>query len=414
MSRARVWAIPAAWVIGAALLAQLLVWTDQRLPSLDFAISPPTALSILAAITSGMIAFTGIVFSMMLLLVQFSSTAYSPRVAIYLLDDPVVLNALGAFAGTFVFSLVSMVWVDPAGSGQVPTITVLVTVLAVLFSVAMFIVLLRRVAGLRVGAVLAGVADRGRRAIDELLPARLTNADQVELVEIDDLPEITQVVKHRGAPGVLGRVDTAALVRIAGRIDGLVELVVSVGDAMASGEVVARVRGAKRHAPNVVLRRTLVITVERTIEQDPKYAIRLLVDIAIRALSPAVNDPTTAVMAVDQIEDMLRRIAGRKLDQGHVRENGRLRLVFPTPSWEDLVALATDEIRIYGAASVQVMRRLLAMLAELLGEVPEFRRGPLLDRQARVLRSIDRNFEDPDDRAEASQADTQGLGLSRG
>ncbi|HEX2367603.1 MAG TPA: DUF2254 family protein [Acidimicrobiia bacterium] len=195
---------------------------------------------------------------------------------------------------------------------------------------------------------------------------------------------------------------------------GLVELVVSVGDAMASGDVVARVRRATRQAPNVLLRRALVITVERTIEQDPKYAIRLLVDIAIRALSPAVNDPTTAVLAIDHIEDMLHRIAGRKLEQGHVREDGRLQLVFPTPSWEDLVALATDEIRIYGARSVQVMRRLLAMLAVLLGEVPELRRGPLVDRQARVRRAIDRNFEDPDDRAEASQADTQGLGLSRG
>jgi uncharacterized membrane protein len=414
VSRARVWAIPATWVVGAALLAQVLVLADRRLPALGFVMPPSTALSTLGAITSGMIAFTGIVFSMMLLLVQFSSTAYSPRVAIYLLDDPVVLNALGAFAGTFVFSLVSMVWVDPAGTGQVPTITVLVAVVAVLVSVAMFIVLLRRVAGLRVGAVLAGVANRGRRAIDELLPARLTNADEAERVEVDDLPEVTQVIKHRGSPGVLARADTAALVRIAGRIDGLVELVVSVGDAMASGEVVARVRGATRQAPNVLLRRALVITVERTIEQDPKYAIRLLVDIAIRALSPAVNDPTTAVMAIDHIEDMLRRIAGRRLEQGHVRADGRLRLVFPTPSWEDLVALATDEIRIYGARSVQVMRRLLAMLAELLLEVPEFRRGPLVDRQARVRRAIDRNFEDPDDRAEASQADTQGLGLSRG
>jgi uncharacterized membrane protein len=134
---------------------------------------------------------------------------------------------------------------------------------------------------------------------------------------------------------------------------GLVELVVSVGDAMASGDVVARVRRATRQAPNVLLRRALVITVERTIEQDPKYAIRLLVDIAIRALSPAVNDPTTAVLAIDHIEDMLRRIAGRKLEQGHVREDGRLQLVFPTPSWEDLVDLATDEIRIYGARSVR-------------------------------------------------------------
>jgi uncharacterized membrane protein len=360
-----------------------------------------------------MIAFTGIVFSMMLLLVQFSSTAYSPRVAIYLLDDPVVLNALGAFAGTFVFSLVSMVWVDPGGSGRVPTVTVLVTVIAVLVSVAMFIVLLRRVAGLRVGAVLASVADRGRRAIDELLPTRLTASDEVELVETVTLPEVTQMVKHRGAPGVLARVDAPALVRIANRVDGMVELVVSVGDAMGSGEVVARVRGATRPAPNWLLRRALVMSVERTVEQDPKYAIRLLVDIAIRALSPAVNDPTTAVMAIDHIEDMLRRIAARKLERGHILDGGQLRLVFPTPSWDDLVALATDEIRMYGAASVQVMRRLLAMLAELLGEVPESRRAPLLDRQERVYRTIERSFEDPDDRADASQSDTQGLGLSR-
>jgi uncharacterized membrane protein len=400
-------------VAGAAVLANLLVLMDRRIPSLEFLVSPSTALSTLGAITAGMIAFTGIVFSMMLLLVQFSSTAYSPRVAIYMLDDPVVLNALGAFAGTFVFSLISMIWVDPVGSGRVPTVTVVVSVVAVLMSVAMFIVLLRRVASLRVGAVLSAVADRGRRAINELLPARLTEADEMEWVMADDMPEITQEVKHRGSPGVLARVDTAALVRTAVRVDGVVELVVSVGDAIASGEVVARVRGAKRHAPNRVLRGALVITVERTIEQDPKYAIRLLVDIAIRALSPAVNDPTTTVMAIDHIEDILRRMAGRKLELGHVLEGGRLRLVFPTPSWDDLVALATDEIRIYGAKSVQVMRRLLAMLAQLLDEVPESRRAPLFDRQARVRRAIERNFEDPEDRADAGQADTQGLGVSR-
>ena len=105
---------------------------------------------------------------------------------------------------------------------------------------------------------------------------------------------------------------------------------------------------------------------QRTFEQDPKYPIRLLVDIAIKALSPAINDPTTAVQTIDQIEDLLRRLGGRQLDAGRVRDDKNdLRLVFPVPNWEDYLILAFDEIRLYGATSVQVMRRLRSALVGL-------------------------------------------------
>ena|SRR6516225_5665845 len=98
---------------------------------------------------------------------------------------------------------------------------------------------------------------------------------------------------------------------------------------------------------------------ERTFEQDPKYAIRPLVDIAIKALSPAINDPTTAVQALNQIEDLLLRLGRRELELGNFRDrDGQLRLIVPYPAWEDFLRLAFDEIASYGAQSVQVMRRM--------------------------------------------------------
>jgi uncharacterized membrane protein len=92
---------------------------------------------------------------------------------------------------------------------------------------------------------------------------------------------------------------------------------------------------------------------ERTFEQDPKYPIRILVDIAIKALSPAINDPTTAVQTIDQIEDLLRRLGECDLDAGYASDaNGIVRLIFPMPTWEDYLTLAFDEIRQYGVTSV--------------------------------------------------------------
>ena len=153
----------------------------------------------------------------------------------------------------------------------------------------------------------------------------------------------------------------------------------------------------------------------RSFEQDPKYAIRLLVDIPIRALSPAVNDPTTAVQALDQIEDLLRRLGCRQLEAGYPRDAaGKIRVIFPVPTWQDYLALAFDEIRLCGAASIQVDRRLREALVGL-GETVA-----VDERRAAVQQYLDHlNLEirqssfDDQDRAAAQQEDRQGLGLSR-
>ena len=117
---------------------------------------------------------------------------------------------------------------------------------------------------------------------------------------------------------------------------------------------------------------------ERTIEQDPAFAMRIVVDTAIRALSPAVNDPTTAVQGLDVLEVLVRELAGRDLEASLARDAaGDVRLVWRSPSWEDVLDLAFDEIRHYGAGSIQISRRLRAVLEDLLASTPEPRHAAI-------------------------------------
>ena len=150
-------------------------------------------------------------------------------------------------------------------------------------------------------------------------------------------------------------------------------------------------------------------------EQDPTFVFRILVDIASKGLSPAINDPTTAVLAVDQIHHLLRNLGTRHLDEGRLRDaSGQVRLVYRTPDWDDFVELAVTEIRHFGGQSIQVARRLRAMLENLIQTLPESR-GALLRQELAIMhRSAERPFTEPEDRALAEISDLQGVGGSQG
>lgn len=175
------------------------------------------------------------------------------------------------------------------------------------------------------------------------------------------------------------------------------------------------VYGTRTPIPEPALLDGIVLAPERTFEQDPKYPLRLLVDTAIMALSPAVNDPTTAVQAIDQIQDLLHRLGGRILGAGFVRDaQGDLRVVFPMPTWEEYLALAFDEIRLYGADSIQVLRRLRAALIDLATSVADpTRAGAVREYLKHVNAMVERSSHDVFDKAHALQADPQGLGNTR-
>jgi uncharacterized membrane protein len=152
---------------------------------------------------------------------------------------------------------------------------------------------------------------------------------------------------------------------------------------------------------------------ERTLEQDPAFAFRIMVDIAARALSPAVNDPTTAVLALDQIHRLLRHAGQKQLDPGRVCDGGaRLRLVYPTPQWDDFVALAVIEIRLFGAGNIQVPRRLRAMLEHLIAVLPEVRAEALRRELATLHDAVEHAYPESADRPRAEVGDRQGIGGS--
>ena len=154
---------------------------------------------------------------------------------------------------------------------------------------------------------------------------------------------------------------------------------------------------------------------ERTLEQDPMFAFRIIVDIALKALSPAINDPTTAVLALDQVHRLLRLVGKRKL-RGEVLldDDGQPRVIFRTPNWEDYVHVACSEIRACGADNLQIARRMRAMLENLQSTLPEHRRAALETELNLLDWAIETHFERPEELALARVADSQGLGGSSG
>jgi uncharacterized membrane protein len=205
--------------------------------------------------------------------------------------------------------------------------------------------------------------------------------------------------------------DLKGLLSLAEASNCLIELVPEAGNFIAAGDPLFRIYDGGDNLIISKLRNSVAIGLERNLEQDPMFAFRIIVDIASRALSPAVNDPTTAVLAIDQIHHLLRDIGSRYLADGQEKDSqGRARLIYRTPDWNDFVLLGTTEIRQYGRDSIQVQRRLRAMLEDLIETLPE-RRVPILHRELSLLATLSkRAFPDLNDQTLAESGDLQGIG----
>jgi uncharacterized membrane protein len=406
------WVIPLTYVVLTFVVGMLFPRLEHYLlPNLVSSMSVSAAMGICGAVASGMIAMTGIVFSLAFVMVQFSATAYSPRLVLWVARDPVVSHALGIFIATFVYALMMLGWVDRNASGKVPLISSWMVFVLLLASMAVFIALIERIGLLKVSRMMIFVGNHGRRAIEQLYRPGMAKPAGMAQAEFQKLP-LTQTLTHVGRPEAIQMVRVSDLVKLASQAGAVIEVASAIGDSVLEMSELIRVYGASEKLDERVLRQAMVLGDERTFEQDPKYAIRLIVDIAIKALSPAINDPTTAVQALDQIEDLLLRLGRRELEIGkYVDSRGSLRVVVPFPTWDDFLRLALDEIRFCGANSVQVTRRMMALIKSLLAVLPVERHAALRHWERRVQATILRTFEDTEEKHEAAVADRQGLGL---
>ena len=173
----------------------------------------------------------------------------------------------------------------------------------------------------------------------------------------------------------------------------MVEIAPQVGDFVSVDEPLFYIYGNAGAIDDRKLRSLIVFGTERTMEQDPLFAFRILADIALKALSPAINDPTTAVLAIDQLHRLLRMVGLRSLRTDEFADySGQLRLVFRTPNWENFVHITFREIREFGANSIQIVRRLRAMIENLTHTLPEQRHAALRVELDLLNRSMARHF----------------------
>ena len=376
--------------------------------SLEYSAS--TATSLLAAIVGSTAALTGFVVTVSVLVVQMATITFSARYLRLWYRDRVLHVLLAMLVGTFTFSFTLLAGVE---ENSVPHLGVTVTGVLMAADLFLFLFFLDRfVHRLRPVAVAAIAAAAGRSAFDSAVRAT-SRPDAPEIVFGPlDLPgEPTLVVRTRTA-GSIQAIEASALVRYAQERRCTVVLSHAAGDFVPAGAAVIRVYGGEPGGDGDErrLRKLVILGVERTIEQDPAFAVRILVDIAIKALSPAVNDPTTVVQVINHLGDLLHRIGSTDFRSQPPPRAATGRVLVAVRGWEEYLALGVTEIRAYGASSVQVARRLRAMLEELHGAVlPEYR-AAVQDELARLNAAVALALASSPDLDRAAAADRQGLG----
>jgi uncharacterized membrane protein len=414
--RAGLWFIPGLFALGALLAAKVSIAADRALkpegPRIGFVGDARNAEAFLSTLAGELLTFMALVFFITIVAMQLATSQLSPQLLSSFLRDRVTQVALGVYVATYVYCLVVLAGIEPAGGGRpefVPSLSVGIALLLALACVGTFVLFVHHMTqSLRVINIIDRTADEGFAEIDHFHPPEPSPATTWEPPGEPD-----GVVFHEGRAGALAALEVDQLVAVARRHGCVLRIVPGIGDYVGPTYPLADVHGARPEAVADEVRRSFVLLPERNIEQDPAWAIRRLVDVAQRSLSPSVNDPSTAVQAMDRIEALLRVLVQRPLDQGvHVDEDGGVRLVVERPTWDGYVELAFTEIRRTGWDSLQVTRRLLAMCNRLLTVAPPERRAALKAESALIEEALV-GWPADRDRDTARRADPGGMGVYR-
>lgn len=405
------WVVPMVATIGGYLFAVLIVELDLRYDINTPDYDTSTAITVLTAMFSGVITFIGFVITIVLLVPQFAASQFSPRIlAIWYRRSPIQF-ALGFFFFTaaYIFAVLGRVH-----GRYAPEFSITLAVILVFSGFIIFLWFMSVFANaLRPASLSEIVAAYGRDVIARTYPQPFSPGDAPAAVALSETLEgdpVATLTNDAAGHYILG-VDRNGLVDLARRHDGVITLSYAVGEYVRSGAVLmeANTRLTPRRRE---LRQLLVLGTERSLQQDPGYALRILVDVVLKGLSAAINDPTSAVQAMDRISDLLHLIVLRDLGDGYLRDaQGQVRVRYPVWTWEDYLHLGTREIIYYGRDSVQVMRRLRAILLGLEEHAPPERRETIRAELALLDRGISRGFPDAEERAAAREADYQGLGI---
>jgi uncharacterized membrane protein len=333
----------------------------------------------------GILGLVSIIFSLLFLVVQWAFGSLSPRLNLFR-DDPIVWRTFGLAIGIFVFSVTAALAI-----GNEPRVSVILPaaeVVAVLAAIAMIRTLqVKAFASIQLAPTLSAIATRGRAVIDNLYRQPCTS----DRHPAAPLPPLHRTVTWPGRQAVLQQLDLRRLLGASGT--AVIVFRARVGDTLQEGAPAADLHGGD--VTDAAVLGALVAGQERTFHQDPLFAFRLFADIGLRALSPAVNDPATAVQVLDTIESLLQPLVSRDLNVAQIAdEAGTLRLVLALPSWDDYLQVALDDLIESASRSPMVLLRARALLSSLLTAAPTHRKPPIARRLRRAEELAAGNFPD--------------------
>ncbi len=410
--RSTLWLVPLTALALEQVAIRLVVAVDKYfywVPELaTTAAATVGEMDTVVTLTMSFIVFT---FGSMLVALQVASGQLTPRIiATTLLQD----NTIRFTVGLFVFSLLFAAGTRARIDTDIPHLAVTLAVVLGIASMMAFLFLIDYTARLlRPVSIVWRIGELGIDVIEAVYPETIKGMH----VPSPDRPQpgnVERTVEHRGKSAIVLAINLEALVAAARNADGTIEFVHRVGDFVSTGDPLFQLYGGATAIDDHVLRAQVALGPERTIEQDSTFAFRVIVDVAIKALSKAINDPTTAVLAIDQLQRLLRLVGRRHLhDDALLDEDGKLRVIFPTPDWDDFVQLTCREIRLYGAENFQVARRMRAMIENLIAILSDARRSALRCELDLLDRALEKLHEFPEDLALARQPDLQGLGGSQ-
>lgn len=408
------WLIPVLCVVIGIVISFATIAIDRAydyklLPS-SVVGDPDAAMEILTTVAGSMVNLAVLVLTIVLVVVQLAMGQFSPRIVQRLLQDRPSQFAIGLFVATFVHTLLTIREVVPAGPedpGQVPGVAILATFLLALTSIAVLVVYIHHIGqALRVSALVEIAGNDTRELLNKTYP------DKGEVVdgELDSKCVVTQDY------GVVTAISHEDLVAAARDSDCVLEIVPSLGEFVPAGGRLFTVQGDSARLDLRAVNAAVILRPERTLDQDVAYGLRLLVDIGIRALSDSPwQDPTTAVQAIDRLHDCLRELVRRPFPDGrHHDKDGVLRLTEQVMTWEGYVRLAVVELRLAGAGSPQVARRLQAMLQDLISVAGPDRRAVLHEQRDLLTSASGRALDAEQDVVLARGADPSGLGTAAG
>lgn len=410
-TRESFWFLPALMTLGALVLAWLSVWLDYRIDEdvrselwFVFDVGSEGARGVLQAISGSIMTVTGTVFSITIIVLQLASQQYTPRVLRNFTGNRFTHVVLGALVATFTYALVVQRTVrssDDDVEPFVPSISVSIALLLTLLSVGLLVLFIHSVAeGVRAATIVNRVTADVRHTIEKIFPEEVGAPEPQRPEEAETEPDGTPISVRTHESGYLQSVEEGAVFELAEKGRFTVRMERRIGDFLLPGEVLATVwlpPGAARDEVAQQVLDAFVLGGEKTLQQDVERGIIELLDIAVRALSPSLNDPTTAMMAIDRLAELLVRIGTRRFPPlRRVGADGRVRFIARRHGYDELVALAFDQIRHHGREHHVILIRLAEVMGRIGARVTGERRAPLRQQLERVMRSARAGVPDPE------------------